>query len=163
MDAVRNEHEDFLMVPVPKDSYLEVIRFLAQLGPRLEGRVEALSEQREVSTTTLDYEERLRRLKASSDVKGCARAMMDLAANRPDEWVPFSEAVALVRDCGHETNGSSWDMRHFFTVCARLGLEQTGTDLGSPLDYRVTRDGIERRLDPNTARVWQESERLLEL
>lgn len=152
------EDRDYLNLLVPRAHYPTMVQQLAALLREDSGSQvnTALSED-----TTTDYAKRIQKLKASTEVKGCARAIMDLAAERPEQWVDFSEAVTLAEtrvEAGEDTSeGPTWDMRRFFTVCKELHLEKgSDKDLGSPLDHRTTPTGAtQRRLDVDTARIWR--------
>jgi hypothetical protein len=88
----------------------------------------------------------IRALKSSPDLKGAARALFRLAAERPGEWITFAEGL---KRSGVTVGQGQADIRAHW-----MGKDKPA-GLSTPLETKTVAGGKKvYRLSPENARVW---------
>jgi hypothetical protein len=103
--------------------------------------------------------EQLRRLRSHPEFlkAGIARGLVEVLAERPDEYIDLSEGMKRQKERGYPTTSSGWDMRRYFTASSELGIYDQGTDVDSLIGYRKTRGGwVQRKMSRADATIWRE-------
>jgi hypothetical protein len=149
MDDLTSGKDDLVSLLVPRRYYLTIVQYLAELTEKGDVRMEAdhISTGSELeSFASKTSRQTIRALKTSSDLKGAARALFELAAARPGEWITFAEALEranVTRGEGQSDIREHWKGK---------GLPP---GLSTPLETKTVAGGKKvYRLSPENAQEW---------
>jgi hypothetical protein len=136
--------QEYMTLHVPAALYVPMVKRLAELMDdgqvATEGKVDA-------DAFSAKVKDLIKALKNSGEIRGAARAIYELAAERPGEWIGFDEA--LERSGVSHYQGQA-DIRRQYTEIGRLN----GQDY-SPLQYKKVAGGrVMYRLSDEHAHIW---------